>query len=285
MCLLQENACQEDKTRDIIVGLVGRCPHFQINGDAVCVLDAPGQFLSRLKKQISGSCKRVIIAALYLGTDEEEQVLVDTLREAVVKNKDLRVTLLFDRTRSLRCSKDALYKSTLHLLFPLVKSHPDRVVAYFYQTPLLTPLLQKWLPSRFQEVVGVQHLKVFIGDEDIILSGANLSDQYFTNRQDRYVQFRGCPGLTDWYARLVTAVCRFSYPMCPRRIGFLLPLATSIDPTGNPSGFKAFARDQLLPLLSPMPPNPMDADLDTWEIICTWLLHTSTSPGAICPFS
>ena len=61
----------------------------------MCVLDAPGQFLSRLKKQISGSCKRVIIAALYLGTDEEEQVLVDTLREAVVKNKVWGATKCF----------------------------------------------------------------------------------------------------------------------------------------------------------------------------------------------
>ena len=35
------------------------------------------------------------------------------------------------------------------------------------------------------EVVGVNHLKVYLFDDDVILSGANLSNTYFTNRQDR----------------------------------------------------------------------------------------------------
>ena len=41
------------------------------------------------------------------------------------------------------------------------------------------------LPPRVKEVVGVNHLKVYLFDENVILSGANLSNTYFTNRQDR----------------------------------------------------------------------------------------------------
>lgn len=35
---------------------------------------------------------------------------------------------------------------------------------------------------------------------------ANLSDSYFTNRQDRYVFLRDCPELADFFSELVDAV-------------------------------------------------------------------------------
>ena len=39
---------------------------------------------------------------------------------------------------------------------------------------------------------------------------ANLSDNYFTNRQDRYVQFNNCPEICDFFSGLVKTVSRFS---------------------------------------------------------------------------
>ena len=42
--------------------------------------------------------------------------------------------------------------------------------------------------SQLQETLATQHTKVYLADDQLILSGANLETAYFTNRQDRYIQ-------------------------------------------------------------------------------------------------
>lgn len=37
---------------------------------------------------------------------------------------------------------------------------------------------------------AVSHVKACVSDNDVLLTGANLSDDYFTNRQDRYLLLR-----------------------------------------------------------------------------------------------
>ena len=39
---------------------------------------------------------------------------------------------------------------------------------------------------------------------------ANLSNDYFTNRQDRYVVIENCPDLANFYHRLIATVSKFS---------------------------------------------------------------------------
>ena len=73
---------------------------------------------------------------------------------------------------------------------------PDRVEIRMYHTPNLTGLRKKYVPKRINEGWGLQHMKLYGVDDEIILSGANLSSDYFTNRQDRYHQkLRHCDGL------------------------------------------------------------------------------------------
>ena len=51
----------------------------------------------------------------------------------------------------------------------------------------LSTLLQyRVLPPRVSEIVGVCHLKAFIYDDNVLMTGANLSNTYFSNRQDRW---------------------------------------------------------------------------------------------------
>ena len=38
--------------------------------------------------------------------------------------------------------------------------------------------------SGMREVAGVHHMKVHVFDDDIMITGANLSNDYFTDRQD-----------------------------------------------------------------------------------------------------
>jgi CDP-diacylglycerol--glycerol-3-phosphate 3-phosphatidyltransferase len=49
--------------------------------------------------------------------------------------------------------------------------------------------LWSYMPSPINEIFGVFHLKVYIIDDELILSGANLSEEYFTDRLDRYISF------------------------------------------------------------------------------------------------
>ena len=84
--------------------------------------------------------------------------------------------------------------------------------------------------SRFREAPGVWHSKIYVFDDAVIISGytifsnntlaigvyfllctyscfvlrANLSDSYFTNRQDRYILFERCPELATFYHNFIT---------------------------------------------------------------------------------
>ena len=60
---------------------------------------------------------------------------------------------------------------------------------------------------------GLQHCKVYIFDDALIMSGANLSADYFEARQDRYVLVEDCPALADYYEQLIGTVALFSLRM------------------------------------------------------------------------
>lgn len=50
---------------------------------------------------------------------------------------------------------------------------------------------------RLREFFGVHHLKLGVFDDTILLTGANLSESYFTNRTDRYILVENEPELAD----------------------------------------------------------------------------------------
>ena len=52
----------------------------------------------------------------------------------------------------------------------------------------------------------------YIVDNELILSGANLSEEYFTNRLDRYMSFvNGGAGLVNFYADLCDVLCKYAF--------------------------------------------------------------------------
>lgn len=60
---------------------------------------------------------------------------------------------------------------------------------------------------------GLQHCKIYIFDDSVIISGANLSNDYFTNRQDRYILVENCEELADFYDKFVQKISEFSLQM------------------------------------------------------------------------
>lgn len=89
--------------------------------------------------------------------------------------------------------------------------HPNNVQLFLYHTPNLRGNLKRLLPQRWNEIIGLQHMKYAVFDDDVILTGANLADTYFTNRQDRCMVIKNSPELADYLCELTHHVSQFCY--------------------------------------------------------------------------
>lgn len=84
------------------------------------------------------------------------------------------------------------------MTYSLLHDYPQNIKLYLHGTPHLHDISFDKLPGRVTETVGVHHMKIYGWDNDVIISGANLTHDYFVNRQDRYVLFHD-DKLTQFY--------------------------------------------------------------------------------------
>lgn len=140
-----------------------------------------------------------------------------------------------------------------------------------YHTPNLTGLRKKYIPKRINEGWGLQHMKLYGVDDEIIMSGANLSTDYFTNRQDRYHLFRS-KDLTDYFAGIHSGVADLSFDIQPSNAegsgGYTMTWPTSNSapsPLESPTKFKSAASKHLSKLLTPAnsPSSPKNTSTKT----------------------
>ncbi|XP_061471848.1 CDP-diacylglycerol--glycerol-3-phosphate 3-phosphatidyltransferase, mitochondrial isoform X2 [Rhineura floridana] len=199
-CLCPEGSHRFQWIRNLV-------PEFGIASSHVKVLSSPTEFYELMKGQIKMAKQRVVLASLYLGIGPLEQELVDCIEMALERSlqgsgpSNLRVSILLDFTRGSRGRKNSRT-----MLLPLLRRFPEQVRVSLFHTPNLRGLLRLLIPERFNETIGLQHIKVYLFDDNVILSGANLSDSYFTNRQDRYVFLQESPEIADFFTELVDAV-------------------------------------------------------------------------------
>lgn len=112
--------------------------------------------------------KRIVLASLYIGTGHLEAKLVKTIEDNLRKNENLKVNVLLDFTRGTRGGKN--FKI---MLMPLVENFGYVSVA-MYHTPELRGLTKWFFPDRWNEILGLQHMKVYVFDDSVIITGANL---------------------------------------------------------------------------------------------------------------
>ncbi|RLN91032.1 hypothetical protein BBJ28_00021484 [Nothophytophthora sp. Chile5] len=186
---------------------------FPLRSADVALLPTPTAFYQQLLHNIQHAEKRVTISSLYLGTGKLEQALVEALATRLRERPKLQVQLVLDYSRGQRGGQTA---SSVTMLAPLLQEFPDNVELFLFRVPQLSGLKAK-LPPPFNETLGVSHAKVYLVDETLVLSGANLSDDYFTNRQDRYVQLTDCGALAHFYHQFVKLVTGFSYKVALQR--------------------------------------------------------------------
>ena len=193
--------------------LARKLPSFKIHGSQVRIIHEPSSFYQELVNRSRTSQERIVMSALYWGIEERERRLRDAVAERLSSsNGGMRVKILLDWCRGTRMVNNESSASLLRSLHDHSNTKSSCRLS-FYQTPQLRGWLNKILPSKWNELIGLQHCKVYIFDDSLIISGANLSQDYFTNRQDRYVLIENCKELADYYEDLLDKISQFSFEM------------------------------------------------------------------------
>ena len=78
----------------------------------------------------------------------------------------MEVNILLEYTRGSRGTK-----SSRTLLLPLKKNFGSTTTISLFHTPNLRGLLKAIIPPRFDETVNVSHVKAYVFDDTLILSG------------------------------------------------------------------------------------------------------------------
>ena len=244
-------------------------PRIDIDADQIEVLDGPREFYERFRNKVRRAKKRIYLSTLYIGKAENE--LVSTIRDALLQNgSELKVSILTDALRGTRESPNS---SCASLLASLVEEFPERVEVRMYHTPNLTGLRKALIPKRINEGWGLQHIKLYGIDDELILSGANLSNDYFTNRQDRYHIFSS-KQVADYFARIHDTVCGISFLLRPRDdpSKFALEWPTSNpapNPLDAPKRYIEEATSLLLPFAKPVSSQtPPATSTSIYPVIC-----------------
>ncbi|KAJ2635458.1 CDP-diacylglycerol--glycerol-3-phosphate 3-phosphatidyltransferase [Coemansia sp. RSA 1286] len=221
-------------------------PVFRIR-KPIRIIREPSDFYHEILRGIKTAKRRICLSSLYLGGEETE--LVEYLDRALTKNSHLQVHILLDCLRGTRTDKTG--RSSAHLLSPLVAKHGcERMRVSLYHTPALNGLSKRLWPQRYNETFGLQHIKLYMFDNEAIVSGANLSRDYFTNRQDRYMKIDDRM-LTDYFVQLVHTIGGFSFELRSSGSGkYHLQMVDGIpDPSRDPKQFVRLANAAMAELL------------------------------------
>ncbi|CAJ0954536.1 unnamed protein product, partial [Mesorhabditis belari] len=180
-------------------------PAIPVQEKSIRIIHEPKDFYQTLLEQSSKAEKRICWSSLYLGEGQLERNLVNTLDKRLKEVPDLKCSILLDYLRGTRGT--AKEKSSTTLLAPIA----DKAQISLYHTPELSGIMKSVLPERTNEIFGLQHMKLYIFDNSVLISGANLSDSYFTNRQDRYFLFENVPELADFFCDVVHEISRSAF--------------------------------------------------------------------------
>ncbi|KAF5310409.1 hypothetical protein D9758_018996 [Tetrapyrgos nigripes] len=176
---------------------------------------------------IKNAEKRIFLSSLYIGSGESE--LISALQDALARKSSLQLHLQLDLNRSTRPGKS----STAKILLPLLRSYPDRVHVSLFRSPSLRGILARLVPPRYNEGWGTWHAKIYGVDDELIISGANLNESYFTNRQDRYVHFKPHPALANYCFDFLKTTSTVSYRLLPAESAALTTTRTP-SPSAHP---------------------------------------------------
>ncbi|CAD2101488.1 CDP-diacylglycerol-glycerol-3-phosphate 3-phosphatidyltransferase [Plasmodium vinckei petteri] len=184
---------------------------FIIHDPKITVLHTPDEFFKTLKKLIKNSRERIVISSLYIGTGELEKELIDDIIDN--KNiKNLQIDILLDKQRGTR--PEGKHKETSISILSKLFKYGNNINISLFHNPLLGAMLYNILPYRANEAIGVMHMKIYMGDDTLIMSGANLNNSYLTNRKDRHFLIEN-KFLANSIYKIVNCVQQMSFSLNP----------------------------------------------------------------------
>ncbi|TPX49502.1 CDP-diacylglycerol---glycerol-3-phosphate 1-phosphatidyltransferase [Synchytrium endobioticum] len=172
-------------------------PVFGTQGDNIEIIQLPTEFHQVLLDMIRGARRFVTLVSLDLGSEQTD--IVEALHASLREKPELNVHVLLD----------SLYKpQALGMLAKLKQEFDGRCRLSFFESPTAARkvIIKRILTTRVDEVLGVQHMKCYLFDNDVIIGGANLNTAYLTNRQDRYIRFKNNTALTQFYYDLTNTL-------------------------------------------------------------------------------
>lgn len=176
-----------------------KVPFFLIKNNQMGTINSAIEFYTVLIKGIRESRFRINLSTLYIGTGPMEEFMFNEILKASNRNQFLKVNLIVDRNRGCRKSSPNGHSSFSLFQSILEKAvNPQNLHLSLFQHNELSRRGSFSIASGLNEVSGTFHLKQYIFDDTVILSGANLSEEYFTTRTDRYLYINNDKILCDF---------------------------------------------------------------------------------------
>lgn len=203
-------------TRGLARQVTHLAPVFTACSEQISFLSSPSQYYELIKNSITSAKDRIALASLYLGVEDLEVGLVDTLQDKLLKEKNnqFRAHVHLDYLRGTRGFPG---KCSANILKPLTERFPSSLKVTLYLTPALHGGRRSWqnlfIPPRLNEIFGLSHFKVSVFDNNVIITGANLSKNYFEDRADRYIFIKNHPKLANYFDELLSVVGKFSFSL------------------------------------------------------------------------
>jgi phosphatidylserine/phosphatidylglycerophosphate/cardiolipin synthase-like enzyme len=194
-------------------GVLGSSRKLGIRSKQVKILETPQEFYAKIMHGIEKSQRRLLLSSLYIGDSPLECEMLVSLKKALTDSTrpNLTCTINLDKARAERSQGsgsgmiDEIIQelqsnySSNRLRLGLYNCNPNRIPIPFPPIPnIRPPSTVQSLASQINEVRGVYHVKYFVSDNDVLLTGANFSHEYFTSRKDRYILFENAPHLADF---------------------------------------------------------------------------------------
>ncbi|TPP40873.1 Phospholipase D Active site motif family protein [Leishmania donovani] len=237
-----------------MISFLGRhCCVLPVKSHTVRVLNHPAVFYEELKKRVMAAQRSITLSALYIGDGPLSRAFVACLEErvrwAAAGGHPFSITILLDYNRMQDRKNLVSLKTLMELAQQTASTAPLPVDAAIAGASASSPTTRspstlgsssifadgerdaeedeanpsKWngvfAPfGRAKEVLGVQHTKIFVFDQrHTILTGANLSDDYFATRMDRYMIVEDNVLVARWFTQLVRTANRMSHPVVCRK--------------------------------------------------------------------
>lgn len=176
-------------------------PLIPINPRDVSFLRDPASFYRYLLEASQVANSRVYLSALYLGTGQKEMTLVDTLSERLRKVPRIDAHMFLDHNRASRIDKQG--SSSVTMLGSCIGQRSFKLS--LINTAKINSLIGFFLSKfpKYNELMSTFHAKMMIFDDDVLMTGANLSSIYFERRQDRYMLIKNSNLLSNYLSQLL----------------------------------------------------------------------------------